>query len=260
MTLVPPESGRYAARALFVGGLWAPPSTWRAFASFLAHRGWEGHLLDVHGLGGGLAARAAAVAEYASRQPAPPVLIGHDAGGLVAFAAAHQARLAGVVALAPLPSGAAVRATLLGWRALAALLLGRSIPPPKPADRYLADLPAPSRAATAAGLRSETREALLDVLRDRVRPRPLPGVPALVLAGDRDPLLAGDAAERFGASAGAEVTVLPGAGHWPHVEPVWRQGAGQVHRWLVQRLGEPLLDLYAEAMAERDADEDEPSG
>jgi hypothetical protein len=26
-----------------------------------------------------------------------------------------------------------------------------------------------------------------------------------------------------------------------------------VHRWLVRRLGEPLLDLYAETMAERDA-------
>jgi len=29
-----------------------------------------------------------------------------------------------------------------------------------------------------------------------------------------------------------------------------------VHRWLVQRLGEPLLETYAEAMAKREADDD----
>jgi hypothetical protein len=28
-----------------------------------------------------------------------------------------------------------------------------------------------------------------------------------------------------------------------------------MHRWLVRRLGEPLLELYAEMMAERDAAE-----
>jgi hypothetical protein len=56
----------------------------------------------------------------------------------------------------------------------------------------------------------------------------------------------------------AEVHVLESAGHWPFAGPCWQNAVALVHRWLVQRLGEPLLELYAETMAERDAeDEDE---
>jgi hypothetical protein len=32
----------------------------------------------------------------------------------------------------------------------------------------------------------------------------------------------------------------------------WQAHAGAVHRWLVRRLGDTVLELYAEAMAERD--------
>ena len=52
---------------------------------------------------------------------------------------------------------------------------------------------------------------------------------------------------------GAEHTEIAGAAHWPIVAPSWRPTADAVHRWLVRRLGEPLLELYGEMMAERDA-------
>jgi len=49
---------------------------------------------------------------------------------------------------------------------------------------------------------------------------------------------------------------VEGAGHWPHVGPTWAALVNLVHRWLIQRLGAPLLEQYADAMAERDADDD----
>jgi len=51
--------------------------------------------------------------------------------------------------------------------------------------------------------------------------------------------------------------VLPGAAHWPLVESRWQQTVDLLHRWLVRQLGEALLELHAEAMAERDAEPDE---
>jgi hypothetical protein len=42
------------------------------------------------------------------------------------------------------------------------------------------------------------------------------------------------------------------------VESGWQGTVDLLHRWLVRRLGEPLLEFHAEAMAERDAGGDDP--
>src|SRR5207247_106143 len=78
---LPAEGARYAAGLVCIPGLWAGSRVWRGFASYLGHRGWECHLLDVRGVVGGLTARAAAVREYAAALPAPAGFVGPDAGG-----------------------------------------------------------------------------------------------------------------------------------------------------------------------------------
>jgi pimeloyl-ACP methyl ester carboxylesterase len=80
-------------------------------------------------------------------------------------------------------------------------------------------------------------------------------VPTLVVGGEYDPLLPRNAGIALASMLGAEHVEIPGAGHWPLLPPCWRSTVGIVHRWLVHRLGEPLLDLYAEAMADREPDE-----
>src|SRR5712691_13543848 len=113
---VPPEGGRYAASLVLLPGLWAGRDAWRGFATFLAHRGWECRLLDLRG-SGGFAARAAALEEYQGALPGPAVLLGHDAGALLAAATGRRATA--VVLLAPLvPGSAAVRTLTLETRAL----------------------------------------------------------------------------------------------------------------------------------------------
>src|SRR5947207_2124740 len=114
---LPAEGARYAAGLVCIPGLWAGSRVWRGFASYLGHRGWECHLLDVRGVVGGLTARAAAVREYAAALPAPAVFVGHDAGGLVALAAAARGTAAAVVLLAPLaPGSRSSRPTPRRWR------------------------------------------------------------------------------------------------------------------------------------------------
>lgn len=254
ITPVHAESGRYATSLLFLGGLWTGPGVWRGFASYLAHRGWEGQLLDLRGLGG-LAERERRVADHVATLPAAPILIGHDAGALVAAALAARVPVAAAVLLAPLPvRPPALRRYLAGWSGLRAAVTGAPVPPPA-ADAPalgLLELPEPLRGTVAAEREPEDARFLLDLARGRAPYARPHEVPTLVLVGDRDPVLPADEAATIVTAVGAEARTLAGAGRWLPCAAGWQQHVGVVHRWLVQRLGEPVLDFYAEAMADRD--------
>jgi hypothetical protein len=231
---------------------------WRGLGGYLAHRGWEGHAVDVRSIAGGIADRAAAVAAFARRLPAPPILVGHDAGGIIALAAAAQAPIAAIALIAPLvPGRPEMQGLVSRWGMLAALLRGRPVSPPtgRAVGLLVGDLPPSARLPIEAQLGPDSAAAILDVVRRRVDPAPAGGRPAIVLAGDRDPLLASGAAAAFAEGVGAEHRVLSDAGHWPLAGPGWQRTVDVLHRWLVQRLGESLLELYPEAMADRDADD-----
>ncbi len=255
--IVRAESARYTTSLLCIPGLWSAPLVWRGFASYLAHRGWESQLLDVRAVDGGIATRAAAVAAHAASLSAPPVLIGHDVGGVVALAAAARAPAAAVVLLAPVvPGSAPARALAMRPATVVPLLLGRAVPPPTlaAAAPLCGELPPPLRSAVVSALAPDSARVVRDVVRPRLAPSPVAGVPTLVVAGDRDPFLPAPAAAALARTIGAQHEALDGAGHWLLAGPAWQRCVGLVHRWLVQRLGEPLLERYAEATAERDED------
>jgi pimeloyl-ACP methyl ester carboxylesterase len=119
----------------------------------------------------------------------------------------------------------------------------------------LDELPAAARAGVERGLAAEHPAVLRELLRGRVRPLAAGATPTLLATGERDPLLPPPAAAALAAAIGAEHRVLPGLGRWLPCAPGWERCVGIVHRWTVQRLGTALLELYAEAMAERDAND-----
>ena len=244
-----PESPCYAVPLLFLPDLWSPASVWLPVGSFLDHRGWDGELLELRGTGG-MAQRTAAVMEHVATLDRLPVLIGHGAGALVALDVARDSPVAAVVLVAPLLLGSgACRRLTARWDAVWAIARGRDVPPPQGlrARRLFREVP--------SGLDGETARAVVDVVRGRARPPTRLSVPTLVVGGEHDPLLSRDAGIALASALGAEHVEIPGAGHWPLLPPRWRSTVGVVHRWLVHRLGEPLLDLYAEAMADREADQ-----
>jgi pimeloyl-ACP methyl ester carboxylesterase len=120
----------------------------------------------------------------------------------------------------------------------------------------LGDLPPPARATVVRTLAAEPAAVVRDVLWGRGGPPVAPRVPTLVATGARDPLLPEADAAALVRALGAERLVLEGAGHWPLAGAQWQAVVGRLHRWIVQRLGESLLELYPEAMAARDEDED----
>jgi pimeloyl-ACP methyl ester carboxylesterase len=253
------EGARYAASLVCIPGLWAGPPAWRGFATYLGHRGWESHLLDLRAVPGGVEGRAAAVAGFVGELQAPPILVGHDAGGIVALAAAARITTAGVVLVAPLAPGSRGARTLVrAPRRLLALIRGGPVlPPAGAAAAAWLDLPDPARSATAAGLAADDAASVRDVVWGRTVVARATGVPVAVVAGDRDTVLPRPAAAALAQAAGAELVELPGGGHWLLAGPTWQPAVALVHRWLVRRLGAPLLELYEEAMAEREADDDD---
>jgi len=248
-TPVHAESARYATSLLFLPDLWAPARVWLAAATYFGHRGWEGELLELRGTGD-IAARTAALVEHSRRLPRAPVLVGHGAGALVALRAARACVASAVVLVAPLlPGSAGVRALTRRLDVLVSLLRGRPIPPPRAAlaRRIFGEVP--------AELDGETARAVLDVVRGKPAVECPLGIPTLVVAGEHDPLLRPPGGAALASALAADFVEIPGAAHWPILAPGWQRTVGEVHRWLVRRLGEALLDFYAEAMAERDAGE-----
>ena len=252
LTCVPvhPEGPRYATSLIFLPGLWAAPDVLRPLATFLGHRGWEGLIADFAGAPADPQARAAAVAAVAASRPAPPVVVGCDASGVLALQAARRAAVAAVVWLAPVrPGSPALRRAVSPWAVLRALVSGADVGRPRGAQS------AGLFGRDTAGLRDlEVGPVVVDAVRGRTRPWPA-GVPTLLLSGERDHLLAPPAARRLADEVGGEAAVMAGAPHWLLGPDHWLACASRLHRWLVQRLGEPLLELYAETIAERDESE-----
>jgi pimeloyl-ACP methyl ester carboxylesterase len=251
-TIVPihPEGPRYTAPILFLPGLWVRPDVWRNAAGFLGHRGWRGEIVDLTPVAGGIAARAQAVARHVRTLEAPPVLVGIDAGAALALAVAREVAPRALVLVSPLVAGAATtHAFVWSWRLVWSLVRGGALDRPQGplADALYAELPEGLRTPAVA----EPARFVADLARGSGE-RLSAACPTLVLRGDADPLVPDAEASALASALGADVEVLPGAGHWLVAEPRWQSCVRVVHRWLVRRLGETLLELYAEAMAERD--------
>ncbi|MFN8545172.1 MAG: alpha/beta fold hydrolase [Candidatus Binatia bacterium] len=253
-----PESARYGASMLFLGGLWTGPGVWMGFQSFLAHRGWDGAVLDLRSVDGGIAARAACVAAEVRSAARPSVLVAHDLGAAIALEVARQTPVAGIALLAPLLAGhPAFRRLLLRWRILSALMRGRRVPPPEgsPVLR-LEELPDGSRGRLRSDLAREPARAVRDAVWGKGGV--LPRAPALVVTGGRDRLVPPSSGATLARALGAELREIATSGHWLICGPGWEQGVALVHRWAIRRLGEDALDFYADAMSERgDRDDDE---
>ena len=80
-------------------------------------------------------------------------------------------------------------------------------------------------------------------------------IPTALIVGEHDPRSSPADRSALAAQLGADLVVLPAAAGAPLATGAWQEHAGAVHRWLVQHLGETLLELYEEAMAERDETE-----
>lgn len=232
------ERPKFTSSLLLLAGLWCRATVWRPAMGYLAHRGWEcgAFVTDSHGAGFEYSDRFAAVLRQIQAQPAPPVVVGHDIGAAIALSAAGSCRA--VVALAP-PFAPEFSRRVQSLRPWTERLWPKRAPLAAAPPHLYPDSPPPG------GLVVEPNESLLEL--DRWTPScPLP-CPALVLVGERDPLCDVKAIREWGERCGADVVVVPGAGHGLPWAPGWEALVTDVHRWLVRTLGESLLAMLDES-------------
>lgn len=218
--------------------------------------GFRAHAPDLRGhgptdaaervIGTSMADYAADVAAVCAACPAPPVLVGHSLGGLVAQLAARRCELAALVLLAPSPpwgvAGSSLEeaVTALGVQMLGPFSSGAVEPDAELMRRYsLARMAPADREAVIERMHAESALALRETLNwwldpfmtTSVGPGAI-GCPARVLVGEADvvhpPATARLTAERIGAG----LEVIPGMSHWLVGEPGWDEVAGRVLAWL----------------------------
>lgn len=230
-----PESARYTASLLFIHGLWCDASVWRRPMGYFAHRGWPCHALNLQTALGDVSSAAACAASIAAFQHSiepPAILVGHDAGALLALACVDPAPVA-IVAVAPLVPNARRRRSLAPgreWPQRWAAWRGSTVPPPRDPMAWFGRPHPPCR--------EEESTAFLAAV-DRIVPRP-PPVPALIVIPEGDAVSAPAEQAEMARSLGAETLRLAG-GHGLPIAGEWQTCVAAVHRWLVQRLGAPLL-------------------
>lgn len=231
--------------------------------------GWAVHAPDLPGHApgargsdvAGLSLRdyAAATVRTAAALPAPPVLVGHSLGALVAQLAAARAAVVGLVLLAPSPAWGQPMTSpgelAAGGAVLASqgLFAGQSVAPDYGVVRaYTFDRLDEARSrALYARMGPESGRALSEALNWWLDPLmaahvpDLAGVPALVLGGGADRVHPPAAVEATAARLGAPCLILPGLSHWCLGEPGWETTAQTALGWLEGLAAAPLSDAAA---------------
>lgn len=249
--LVQPESAKYAVPILLLHGLWQGASDWRPWMGHLAHRGWFCMALRWSGgpreksgsadrpvAGGSLARSVGDLQAAIACLSSPPVLVGHDIGGLLALRLARSCRAA--AALAPLLPGTEPASGLLRRAATG------------PIARFRRSVAAPGAWGRRPRVR-ESRELIRAVASDASSWQPLGcEVPRLIVVGERDTITPPGAARALADQLGTDFRVFTGAGHDLVDGPGWQDRVSDIHRWLVRQLGAESLLLYEESEREQE--------
>ena len=244
--VIEPESQKFTASMVLVHGLWSTASIWRPFMGYLAHRGWRCIALQLHHDPSGeptdpVAAQVERIRGAVAALEAPPVLVGHDFGALCSLRIAEvSAAVAALAPLIPRPLAAAGSPSLA--QAGSWIERRRRRPLRAPRGHWRRSYPP---GTYTAGESAALIRALLDQPMELTR---IPDhVPSLVMSGDEDPVTPVAHARLLADHVGAELDVQPHSGHALPSDPGWEQRVSALHRWLIQRLGRPLLALYDES-------------
>lgn len=193
---------------------------------------------------------AADIAELCAGLAAPPILLGHSMGGLVAQMAARRAPVSALVLLAPSPpwgvaaSSLEEAATAFGVQMLGPFLPGAISPERSLMRAYSLDrLAKAEREAAVARLRTESARAVRETLNwwldpfmtTSLGPGPI-GVPALVIAGERDVVHSPGACAAVAERIGGQFRQMPEMSHWLMGEPGWERLAESVLTWIAETL------------------------
>jgi pimeloyl-ACP methyl ester carboxylesterase len=254
----PPEKPKFKSAIVLVHGLWAGSWCWQTWATHFCNLGWDCWAVDLRGRsqttssGTPMSVTLELVADDLTRVTnsfsSPPIVLAHSSGALVALRAAGETIFAALVLASPLPPGNAAgprsRALrLLRLKYLPLMLLGHSfrIEEKDLRKNFLAPLAEGVQAEISRKTVVESSQLVQELLRPRVaiEPRSI-RYPCLVLAGSQDQIIPPASNRALAAWLGADFKEYPDQGHWI-IEANGESIVRDIHRWLVQTLGDEVL-------------------
>jgi pimeloyl-ACP methyl ester carboxylesterase len=233
---------------------------WREMSAALSLRGWECWALNLRGRPGSRPVEAVGkirledyvedVVNTAQHLWAPPIVCGHDLGGLLALLTMGRINPRAVICLAPLlprswNENFRPPAPLVRFGAVPALLWGRPLSPPRlsmASDFLFNGLPPEVRAQLYSRLQPDSGMVVRALTREQIPFSTVEGsCPVLVMSGGADPMSPTIALRWLAQHLHAEHRDYPGQGHWFFSGEQGKTCAADLHRWLVRALGETLL-------------------
>lgn len=254
----PPEKHKFKSPLILVHGPWSGSWCWRLWSTHFANLGWESWAINFRGRADPIHRHELARLTFEQcvedlrtivrSAPSPPIVLAHDLGGLIAQKAAEQEALSALVlaqSLSPAQEARPSRAArLLRLKYWLALLLGRPFRLEGNDFRrsYFSGLPESQHASVLSAMVPESAHIIRHWLRPTadVDPRRI-RCPVLVIAGGRDPVASSASLSQLAKTLGADFFEYPGHGHWIMGEKGGEKIVADIHRWLLQKLGEPLL-------------------
>lgn len=250
------ERSKFTAPLVLVHGLWCTSSVWHPLMGYLAHRGWDCHGVNLRGRSSGTrlppppTTPSAGIIDHLQDLnavivscDAPPVVVGHDLGGLLALSA-DLAPARAVVAISPLvPLGFrdSPLPGLSNLRARIALRLRGQLPPPRGRVRHGYFGTEPPRRLVA-----ESATLARDLCNPNLEFAIGPVAPTLIVGGDEDAVAPPVVVKRLVDRFNVDLRWITGGSHALPWQQGWQDRATDLHRWLIRTLGEPLLAMLDE--------------
>ncbi len=254
-----PENPKFKSPLIFVHGLWSGGWSWHEWVTQWSNLGWECWVVNFRGRTEEKAQEILARLTFEDcvndlqgvvRAAAyPPVILAHNFGGLVAMKVAEATELSALVLMAALPPAQMEAAPTRPFRLLRLkysplVFLGRSFRPQEKdfSNNWLSSVPENWRPGILRGVVPESRHLIKEFFYRRVEIDPARiRCPVLVTGGGQDRLLSSSALHELAAGLDAQVLEYPRHGHWMMGETEGQKIVREIHRWVIQKLGERIL-------------------
>ena len=255
----PPAQPKFKSPLILLHGVWSGAWCWQSWATHFCNLGWESLAIDLrrrsaqspmgnlHNLSFSDCVKD--LAKVIRCFSTPPVLLGMNLGALMALKISEQTELSALILVSPSPPGnlavSRSRPQRLLWLKYRLLILLRR--PLRIDDRdfrnyFLAPLPEILQTVLSRQTAPESSALVREFLAPRVslEPRPLTTCPMLTLSGSNDQITPAATGKRMADWLHGEFKEYPGQGHWL-IERDGENIVRDIHRWLIQKLGEKIL-------------------